>query len=222
MNTVRNKCVCLISGGLDSAVVAALALKNGLELNFLTGDYGQVTRLKELECARKLADYYQVSAARTIDLQWLRDFGGSGLTDVRIYLSKGNAELEYVPFRNTVLLAAAVAWAEVLQAESVFIGSTGPPWHTPDNSPEYIRAMQEVVRLGTKLRQDISLRAPFCNSKKIEVVELGLSLNVPFQLTWSCHNDNILACGQCSNCLDRLQAFRDLGAVDPIPYRKRL
>jgi glycine cleavage system T protein/queuosine biosynthesis protein QueC len=214
------KAVCLVSGGLDSAVAAALAAKEGYDLYFLVGDYGQVTNTKEVACARALAGHFQARQIRVIDLGWLRDMGGSGLTSPKIYLSPENADLEYVPFRNTILLAAAVAWAEVIGAEAVFIGSTGPPWHTPDNSPEYFQAFQEVVRIGTK-KKDIMIRAPFCQSKKRDVVQTGINLGVPFHLTWSCHNYEDIACGDCSNCRDRLHAFQELGIEDPIPYYHR-
>lgn len=219
MNT--KKAVCLISGGLDSAVVAALAANEGYDLYFLVGDYGQVTNSKEVACARLLADHFRARQLRVIDLDWLRDMGGSGLTSPDIYLSPENADLEYVPFRNTILLSAAVAWAEVIGAEAVFIGSTGPPWHTPDNSLEYFQAFQEVVWIGTKLKKDIMIRAPFCQSKKRDVVQTGVNLGVPFHLTWSCHNDENIACGDCSNCRDRLSAFQELGIEDPIPYHHR-
>lgn len=212
------KAVCLFSGGPDSAAAAAVARSEGFDLYLLFVDYGQKTRKKERACSEKLAAHLATSEFRTVDARWLGEFGGSALVDSHTMLTQVNAPLEYVPFRNTILLSIGVAWAEVLQAAAVFIGSTGGPWHTPDNSPEYVSAMQEVVRIGTKLKTDIQLRAPFCKLTKKETVEIGLNLQVPFELTWSCHNSETLACGQCSNCRDRIRAFELLGRQDPIPY----
>ncbi len=214
----QKKAVCLMSGGLDSAVVAALAQAEGFELHLLAASYGQKAHRKELACVHKLAEYYRVAQLEVIDLSWLGRFGASGLTDGATYLSAENAKLEYVPFRNTVLLSIAVAWAEALGAEQVMIGSIGGPWLTPDNRPEYFAAMQEVVRLGTQLKTDIQIRVPFGHSKKVEVVVKGIELCVPFEITWSCHNREDIACGECSNCLDRLGAFQQLHVEDPLLY----
>jgi 7-cyano-7-deazaguanine synthase len=214
----QKKAVCLMSGGLDSAVVAALAQAEGFELYLLAASYGQKAHRKELVCVQKLAEYYRGVQLEVIDLSWLGRFGASGLTDRATYLSTENAKLEYVPFRNTVLLSIAVAWAETLSAEQVMIGSIGGPWLTPDNRPEYFAAMQEVVHLGTQLKTDIQIRVPFGHSKKVEVVAKGIELHVPFEITWSCHNREDIACGECSNCQDRLGAFHQLNVEDPLLY----
>lgn len=214
----QKKAVCLMSGGLDSAVVAALAQAEGYELYLLAASYGQKAHRKELACVHQQAEYYRGAQLEVIDLSWLGHCGASGLTDRAVYLSSENARLEYVPFRNTVFLSIAVAWAEALRAEQVMIGSIGGPWLTPDNRPDYFAAMQEVVRLGTQLKTDIQIRVPFGQSKKVDVVTKGLELGVPFEITWSCHNREDMACGECSNCLDRLGAFHQLNVEDPLPY----
>lgn len=215
----KAQAICLASGGLDSAVTIALALKEGYSIYMLYIDYGQHTSQKELSCAREQAAYFQAKEFRIVPFPWLRQIGGSGMIDDGVILTPENAALEYVPFRNTILLSMAVAWAEVLRAESVFIGSIGGPWITPDNSPAYFEAFQQVVKIGTKLKNDIAIRAPFCRSTKTDVVKKGAELHVPFHITWSCQNFNDEACGKCSNCRDRLQAFASLGLTDPISYR---
>lgn len=212
------RAVCLVSGGLDSAVAVAIAKAEGYDLYFLTVDYGQVTSTKELNCAEKLAEFYQIKELQIIKLDWLRRIGGSALLDPNVKLTPENEALEYVPFRNTVLLSIGVAWAEVLRAGAVFIGSTGGDRICPDNSPDYIEAMQQVIRLGTKLKTDIALRAPLLQGTKKEAVMRGFELKVPFELTWSCQNCEDVACGECSNCRARLQAFAANGLQDPVPY----
>jgi 7-cyano-7-deazaguanine synthase len=214
----KKKAICLMSGGLDSAVVAALAQAEGYKLHFLATNYGQKANERELCCVRELARFYSDAPLEIIDLPWLGQFGASGLTDATTYLSTENAQLEYVPFRNTILLSIAVAWAETILADCVLIGSIGGPWLTPDNRPEFFDAMQKVVHAGTQLKTDIQIRVPFGHSKKVEVVAKGIELHVPFEITWSCHNREDIACGECSNCLDRLGAFHQLNLEDPLPY----
>ncbi|WP_273130510.1 7-cyano-7-deazaguanine synthase [Bacillus weihaiensis] len=212
------KAICLNSGGADSATVVALAKSKGFEVYTLYINYGNSAKEKEEECSGKIAEYYGVKEHRKVNLEFLSEIGGSGLVDSSIKLEEENKDLEYVPFRNTILLSLAVAWAEVIRADTIFVGSIGAPWITPDNSPEYFHALREVVKIGTKLKKDIQIEVPFGLMKKVDVIEKGLELNVPYELTWSCHNNTDVACGQCSQCLDRLKAFDTLKAQDPITY----
>lgn len=218
MDIQKKRAVCLMSGGLDSAVVAALLHSQRYELYFLAVDYGQKVQNKELACVEQLSKFYAATRLEILDLTWLGRFRPAGLTASDIYLSSNSAKLEYVPFRNTLLLSAGIAWAEALAAERVGIGSIRGPWLTSDKRPEYVAAMQEVAALGTQLKTDIRLYVPFEHSKKVEVVSTGLELQAPFELTWSCPNRQDKACGECSNCQERRAAFQALGATDPIPY----
>ena len=153
----------------------------------------------------------------------LRAIGGSALTDDTIAVPESHAigtgiPVTYVPFRNAHFLAVAVSWAEVLGAEKVYIGAVEPDSSGyPDCRPEYYRAFNEVVRAGTK-EGTIQVVTPLIAMRKTEIVRLGLELNAPFDLTWSCYQREDRACGVCDSCVLRLRAFREAGATDPIPY----
>jgi 7-cyano-7-deazaguanine synthase len=218
---MNKKAVLLVSGGLDSAVAAAIAKKSGYDLYFLFFDYGQKTVNKEKICFLKLAKFYKAKEAKIISLPWVKKLGGSALTDDETILTPENFNLEYVPFRNTIFLSAAVAWAEVILADAVFIGSCGGDRICPDNSPLYINSFQKLVKVGTKLKTNIKIKAPLLRGDKTYVVAIGKRLGVPFELTWSCHNFTDRACGLCSNCLSRIKAFAENSLKDPIPYKLR-
>jgi len=191
--------VCLFSGGPDSYIAALTAKNDGHQLYLLTADYGQKTRLKEVAAARVLSRTLKPVDHLVVSLPFVAHFGGSGLTDPDSRIGMENASTEYVPFRNSLLLCIAVAWAEALYA-----------------------AFQRLVNIGTRVGAALEIRAPFCTWSKKQVIELGLSLGVPFEHTWSCHNNTDVACGDCSNCRDRLSAFVSLGVADPISYARRV
>lgn len=211
--------ICLISGGLDSAVTAAIAKEDGFANRFLFVDYGQKTNGKEKKSAAALARHFKAVAMDVVKLPWLKSFGGSGLFRKDVQLDESNETFEYVPFRNSILLAVATALAEVSDADRVYIGSTGSDRIAPDNSPEFIEAFQQLTKLGTMIKTDIQITAPLIDMNKEQVIQKGVNLNVPFELTWSCHNATQLACGGCSNCRSRQAAFQSLGLVDPLRYR---
>lgn len=211
--------ICLISGGLDSAVTAAVAIQDGFATRFLFIDYRQKTIGKERKNATALAEHFAAVSLDVVRLPWLKSFGGSGLFRRDVQLTQANERFEYVPFRNSIFLAVATALAEVSDAERVYIGSTGSDRICPDNSPEFIKIFQQLTRLGTMLKTDIQITAPLISMNKIQVVKTGIDLNVPFELTWSCHNATKVACGGCSNCRSRQAAFQSLGLTDPLKYR---
>ena len=219
MIDTREIAVCTVSGGLDSAVAAAIARSRGLDLYLLFFRYGQKTQVKEQECLEKLAQVYNPKEVRIVDLPWVKDMGDSALLEPNVPLNERNFRLEYVPARNTIFWAAATALAEVVGASSIYIGSSGGDHICPDNSPQFITAFQEVIRLGTMLKTDIKLIAPLIDTDKIGAVKMGTDLGVPFELTWSCHNNIDLACGHCSNCKSRIEAFQVNGMSDPIPHK---
>lgn len=212
------KAICLISGGLDSAVATAMTIKQGYEVIFLFLRYGQKTVRKEEWCLDKLADFWKVRKVVKVDLPWIREFGGSALLDKNIPLDERNFRLEYVPFRNSIFLAVATALAEVEKADIIVVGSTGGDHICPDNSPEFIESFQKVVEKGTMLKKDIVIYHPLTTTDKTGAVKEGLKIGVPFELTWSCHNDIESACGHCSNCKSRIDAFRLNNFKDPIKY----
>ncbi len=220
--------VVLLSGGLDSLVTLAIAKEEGLELYQLSIDYGQ-RHQKELESARKIAEYYKVKEHRIIKVD-LAQIGGSALTDKRISLPEKKEEKEigkdipvtYVPARNTIFLSLAVAFAEVISANAVFIGANALDYSGyPDCRPEYLEAFQKVVQLGTKTGlkgKAVEIRYPLINMTKAEIVKEGARLNVPFHLSWSCYKGVKKACGKCDSCILRLKGFREANITDPIEY----
>ena len=219
--------VCL-SGGMDSAVTAALARETH-ELALLHANYGQRTEARELLSFEALAERFDIAAARrlVVDFTSLRQIGGSSLTDPSIAVRHGEPEegvvpTSYVPFRNAHLLAAAASWAEVIGARAIFVGAVeADSSGYPDCRPGFFRAFAEAIRLGTRAETTIVIETPVIAMDKAEIVARGLSLGVPFELTWSCYEANDEACGECESCRLRLAAFRRAGATDPIRYRVR-
>lgn len=215
------KAIIALSGGIDSAVAAAIAKEEGYELYFLTVNYGQKNIKKELQNSKKLAKHYGVKEHKIIDMKWLGDLGNSGITDINIKFENASEDFIYVPYRNTCIISACVAWAEVLDADVIYTGSEAGPWICPDNSPEYYKAINNLVNISTKLNKKIKVVAPLNNSDKEGNIRKGIELNVPFKYTWTCVARSDLACGICHPCVDRLQAFEKVGIKDPIKYAKK-
>jgi len=218
-----NKSVCLLSGGMDSAVSAAIAKSEGYEIFALHANYGQRTHQRESKAAKDIADYLDACDFKVVDMNFLREIGYSALTSVNIDVPQGvlseDVPPTYVPFRNTILLSLATAYAETLCADAIFIGSHREDFGGyPDNRPEYIEAMQKVIELGTRPQTHIKLRAPLLAMDKRDIIKKGFDLEVPFDMTWSCYKNNDKACGLCESCLRRLRAFKKAGYDDPIEY----
>jgi len=215
--------VILASGGLDSCVAAAWA-RQEYELALFHADYGQRTLTRERAACRAQAAHYQVSHLLEVDLGFLGRLGGSSLTDRRLPVPQGREApglpSTYVPFRNALLLAAATAWAEVLRAAALVIGANildNPGY--PDCRPEFFQAFQEVMDLGTGPDTRLRLLTPLLHLDKAGIIRLGLELEAPLHLTWSCYQENLLACGRCSSCRLRLKGFAAAGVTDPIRYQ---
>lgn len=217
--------VCL-SGGMDSAVTAAIA-RGTHDIAVLHANYGQRTEARELTSFVSLADRMGVPSSRRliVDFTSLREIGGSSLTDRSMAVHHGSPEAgvvptSYVPFRNAHLLAAATSWAEVIGATSIFIGAVeADSSGYPDCRPEFYRAFAEAIRLGTKPATDIAIETPVIAMTKAEIILRGRDLGVPFELTWSCYEANEEACGECESCRLRLDAFARASMADPIPYQ---
>lgn len=209
----------LISGGLDSTVVAAYMNATYEQNYFLFCDYGQKTLERERRAFDDLCEHYIPTGAQVVDMRWLRQVGNSGLFEEETRLNPTNKQREYVPFRNASMLCAAVALAETVEAKAVLIGSTGGDRVCPDNSKAFMDAFQRTMDEGTMTESTISLVTPLIELDKKGVISLGLSLDAPFHLSWSCHNNvGREACGQCTNCIARRKAFTELGQKDPVPY----
>jgi 7-cyano-7-deazaguanine synthase len=218
----RTRAVVLLSGGMDSCVCAALAARDH-QTAAVHVSYGQRTEQRERRSFEAICERLEVRDRLVVRNESLRVIGGSALTDSRIAVPEAhtigaNVPVTYVPFRNAHFLAAAVSWAEVLGAEKVYIGAVEPDSSGyPDCRPDYYRAFNEVVRVGTK-EGTIRIVTPLIAMHKAEIVRLGLELNAPFDLTWSCYQREDRACGVCDSCVLRLRAFREAGAADPIQY----
>jgi 7-cyano-7-deazaguanine synthase len=214
--------VSLLSGGMDSCVCAALAVRD-YHAAAVHVSYGQRTEERERQSFLAICERLGIHDKLVVRNEALRAIGGSALTDQGIAVPQSAAvgagvPVTYVPFRNAHFLAVAVSWAEVLGAEKVYIGAVEPDSSGyPDCRPEYYKAYNEVVRTGTKDGR-IEVVAPLIAMRKAEIVRLGLELGVPFDLTWSCYSREDKACGVCDSCVLRLRAFQDAGAEDPIPY----
>lgn len=220
----RQLAICLMSGGMDSCVTAAIASEENDELAFLHVSYGQRTADRERESFEQIADHYGVKTRLVISLAHLTQIGGSSLTDSSIPVTAANLSTHeipssYVPFRNAHLLSAATSWGEVIGANAIYIGAVAEDSSGyPDCRPEYYSAFQSVIDLGTKPGTNIVIRTPVIEMKKSEIVQRGLELRAPLHLTWSCYQESERACGSCDSCALRLRAFRAAGTPDPIPY----
>ena len=171
-----------------------------------------------------MAKFFQPRAAFEAELNFLGHIGGSSLTDTHLPVPEDAVEppglpSTYVPFRNTIIIAAAVAWAEVIGARAIFVGANliDSPGY-PDCRPEYYQAYEKVIELGTGPDTHITLQTPLIHLDKAGIIRLGLELEAPLELTWSCYQNEELACGRCSSCRLRLKGFAEAGVADPIPY----
>jgi 7-cyano-7-deazaguanine synthase len=219
------RAIVLVSGGMDSCVTAAIANTENDELAFLHVSYGQRTEKRERQAFDALADHYGVDLRLVISLEHLAQIGGSSLTDLSIAVTAADLNSHtipssYVPFRNSHLLAAAVSWGEVINANAIYIGAVAEDSSGyPDCRPEFYAAFQNVIDLGTKPGTDIRIRTPVIHLRKSEIIRAGLELGAPLDLTWSCYQASERACGNCDSCALRLRAFREAGVPDPIPYQ---
>ena len=216
--------ICLVSGGMDSCVTAAIANEENDELAFLHVSYGQRTEKREREAFEALADHFKVKTRLVISLEHLAQIGGSSLTDDSIPVTAANLSASgipssYVPFRNAHLLSAAVSWGEVINASAIYIGAVAEDSSGyPDCRPEFYDAFQNVLDIGTRPETRITIETPVIAMRKSEIVRRGIELGAPLHLTWSCYKESESACGNCDSCALRLRAFREAGATDPITY----
>lgn len=216
--------VCLVSGGMDSCVTAAIAREENSGLAFLHVSYGQRTEARERRAFEELADHYAARKRLVVSLEHLAKIGGSSLTDHDIpvseaHLNSGEIPASYVPFRNAHLLAIATSWAETLGAQRIYIGAVAEDSSGyPDCRPEFYAAFQQAIDAGTRPETTVQIVTPVIAMRKVEIIRRGMELAAPLELTWSCYQSSILACGRCDSCALRLRAFREAGLTDPISY----
>ena len=220
---MKKKAVCIISGGMDSALSAKIAQNEGYEIIALHFNYGQRTQTKELDSFRKVALSVEAVESYEIDLPFFTQIGASALTDESIDVPIGGVEkgvpITYVPFRNGIFLSIASAIAEKHHAQALFIGvveedSSG----YPDCTEAYITQMQKAINLGTKEETKLEIKMPLVKLKKRQIVAKSLELGVPLEVTWSCYQAEKMACGVCDSCRLRLNGFEEAGEKDPLPY----
>jgi len=216
------KAVCVISGGMDSALSAYIAKKEGFEIVGIHFNYNQRTQNKELECFKKISNSLNAKEY-IIDLDFFKQIGASALIDKSIAVPtdgiKPGVPITYVPFRNGIFLSIAAAVAEKEGAEAIYIGvveedSSG----YPDCTENFIKSMQKSINLGTKEETKISIKTPLIHLKKEDIVKEAIKLNVPLEHTWSCYQNEDRACGVCDSCRLRLKGFKKAGVKDPISY----
>ena len=227
---MSKKAVVLLSGGLDSTTTLAIARDEGYETYAMSFRYGQ-RHAVELQCAKNVAKALSVKQHIVVDID-LRTFGGSALTaDIEVPKDRSDAEMSdsipitYVPARNTIFLSYALAYAEVLVADTIFIGVNAMDYSGyPDCRPEYINAYQTMANLATQAgvegKTKLKIRAPLMDKTKAEIIRIGVALGVDYSLTFSCYDPDAegRACGGCDSCLLRKKGFKAAGIPDPTHY----
>ena len=222
-----SKAIILLSGGLDSTTVLAIAKEQGYECYALSFDYGQKQR-SELKSSKKISNQFQVIEHRIMQIS-LNDIGGSALTDKNIsipkYSDSNEIPITYVPARNTIFLSFALAWAEVIDCQNIFIGVNALDYSGyPDCRPKFIKAFEDMANLATKQSVEgdrINIMTPLINMSKAEIIQTGLSLGVNYSETTSCYdaNANGEACGECDACVLRRNGFNNAKVNDPTHYQ---
>ena len=219
------KALCIISGGMDSATSAYIAKSQGYEICALHFDYNQRTMKKERECFLQICDDLGVEKQKILDVSFIASIGGNALTDTNLQICKSGLTDEipntYVPFRNGIFLSIACALAEVWGCEALFIGvveedSSG----YPDCCENFITAMQKALNLGTKSEFSVEIKTPLVHLSKSQIVQKAAQLGVKLEHTWSCYENEELACGRCDSCRLRLRGFEKAGLKDKIKYAK--
>ena len=214
------KAVVLLSGGLDSAVTLYYAKKSGYKCLCLSFDYGQ-RHLKELICARALA---KVAGAEFRLIKFSMPWKGSALLDRKIRVTSHRSPVTgipntYVPARNIIFLSFALSCAEAMGAKKIFIGAHSQDYSGyPDCRPEFYKAFSQVVKTGTKAgveNNPIKIETPLLYKFKSDIIKMGVTLKVPFELTWSCYNGGTYPCGKCDSCCFRQKGFKEAGFPDP-------
>ncbi|GAB7140127.1 7-cyano-7-deazaguanine synthase QueC [Deferribacterales bacterium RsTz2092] len=222
---MQSKCVVVLSGGMDSCVATALAISQGYDVALLHLNYGQRTEKRELKAFNDIADYYKIDKKLVVDIGYLKDIGGSSLTDASRAVETGGVEKgkipsTYVPFRNGNILSIAVSWSEVLGASAIFIGAVEEDSSGyPDCRELFYTKFNELLKAGLPDNESIQIATPLIHKSKADIVRLGVELNAPLHLTWSCYQADDEACGVCDSCRLRLRGFEQAGIKDPILYR---
>ncbi|MBA2620456.1 MAG: 7-cyano-7-deazaguanine synthase QueC [Acidobacteria bacterium] len=211
---------------MDSCVTAAIARAENDEIALLHVSYGQRTERRERRAFEEIADFYAVEKRLAVSIEYLTEIGGSSLTDKNIEVAEADLQsreipTSYVPFRNANMLSIATSWAEVLKANSIYIGAVAEDSSGyPDCRPEFYAAFEKTIKTGTKPTTNIKIKTPIIHLSKAEIVERAIETGAPLHLSWSCYCNENLACGACDSCALRLRGFARADVKDPIEYEK--
>lgn len=217
----------LLSGGMDSTLTAAIASRESDEVAAIHFNYRHRTEKRELKAFGDVCDALGIGRRLTVDVEILRQIGGSSLTDVSIAVTPADLETKlipssYVPFRNGTFLAMAAGWAETIGAERIYIGAVEEDGSGyPDCRKIFFDAFEKALDLGTRPETNIQIVTPLITMKKSDIVRRSIELGAPLALTWSCYQSEDIACGVCDSCALRLRGFAHAGADDPIAYAVR-
>jgi len=230
LNIKNKKAIVLLSGGMDSLLLMAHVQNLGIEIYPIHFSYGQNTQRNEKKSFKDICRFYKIKKEnqKLMDIPFLKEIGGSGLTDKKLILSTTGENLaknivpnSYVPFRNSLFLAIATAWAETIEAAEIYIGAVeeDSPGY-PDCRPAYYNAFNNLIKKGTNSKNPIKVITPLIKLNKIKIIEKLIQLQAPIKLSWSCYKSEKIACGLCDSCRLRLRAFKRANKIDPIPYKK--
>ena len=221
------KSIVLLSGGMDSALTATIALRESEPVAALHLNYRHRTERRELRAFQDVCDALDISERLIVDIEFLRTIGGSSLTDDSIDVTNANLETtaiptSYVPFRNGNFLSIATSWAEVIGADAIYIGAVEEDSSGyPDCRRAFFDAFERAIELGTKSETQIRIVTPIIHFRKSEIVKESLRRHSPIERTWSCYQSEDVACGTCDSCALRLRGFAKAGVEDPIAYKIR-
>ncbi|MDP4200602.1 MAG: 7-cyano-7-deazaguanine synthase QueC [Bacteroidota bacterium] len=221
------KSIVLLSGGMDSTLTATIARNESRNLAALHLNYRHRTENRELQAFHDVADVLGIRERLVVDIEFLREIGGSSLTDASIAVTLADLHASgipssYVPFRNGNFLAIAASWAEVIGANQVYIGAVEEDSSGyPDCRRSFFDAYERAIELGVKPDTRIRIMTPVIHLQKSEIVRESVRLGAPIERTWSCYQSENLACGECDSCALRLRGFAMAGVEDPIQYRIR-
>jgi len=219
----KKNAIVVVSGGINSCLTSAL-VSDKYNPFFLHVSYGQKVEKRELKAFKDLATYYKVKKRLTASVKYLKEIGGSSLTDRNINVSVSGVSnrkipTSYVPFLNSHFIAIAVSWAETLEVDKIFFGaSESNELYYPDCTRNYFSAMNRTIAMGVKPESKITLETPLIAMKKSDIIKKTSEMKLPLHLTWTCYKNNDIACGECDACMRRLRGFKNAKLYDPLEY----
>ena len=216
------KAIIMLSGGMDSCVTTSISINHGYKPYLLHVNYGQRTQRRELKSFHDIANFYNIEEKLIVDITHLSKIGGSCLIDEKIDVPKANLEnkevpISYVPFRNANILSIATSWAEIINASAIYVGAVEEDSSGyPDCRRSFFDAFESVINTGTKPDTNIKIITPLISLSKKEIINKGLLIGSPLEMTWSCYKNSEKPCNECDSCILREKGFKGAGHIDPI------